>query len=78
MSQSATEAPEHLNKSHVDLLLTIPDAWMLRECQCYYDEYKACKSIKGRFYQFYVDGKQGDCSHWEENHADCKVITFDI
>ena len=73
MSNSSS-VPESLNKSHVDVLQTIPDAWMLRECQCYYDELRACQSLKGRFYQFYIDGAQGDCSQWTENHADCKVI----
>ena len=73
-SEAAPQAaPESLNKSHIDLLLKIPDAWMLRECQCYYDELNACNSMKGRFYQYYHDGKMGDCSNWQENHADCKV-----
>ena len=66
-------APESINKSHIDVLKTIPDAWMLRECQCYHDEAKACKSMKGRFYQYYVDGETRDCSEWTENHDDCKV-----
>jgi len=74
MSNSSS-VPESLNKSHVDVLQTIPDAWMLRECQCYYDELRACQSLKGRFYQFYIDGAQGDCSQWSENHADCKLWT---
>ena len=73
-----SSVPESLNKSHVDVLQTIPDAWMLRECQCYYDELRACQSLKGRFYQFYIDGAQGDCSQWTENHADCKVIKSEL
>ena len=28
-----------------------------RECEAYKEELKACKSIKGRFHQFYVQGK---------------------
>ena len=66
-------APESINKSHIDVLKTIPDAWMLRECQCYHEEAKACKSVKGRFYQYYVHGEIRDCSEWTENHDDCKV-----
>jgi len=68
-------APESINKSHIDILKTIPDAWMLRECQCYHDEAKACKSMKGRFYQYYVHGEMKDCSEWTENHDDCKLWT---
>ena len=67
-------APESINKSHIDVLKTIPDSWMLRECQCYHEEAKACKSMKGRFYQYYVHGEIRDCSEWTENHDDCKVI----
>ena len=66
-------APESINKSHIDVLKTIPDSWMLRECQCYHEEAKACKSMKGRFYQYYVHGEIRDCSEWTENHDDCKV-----
>jgi len=68
-------APESINKSHIDVLKTIPDAWMLRECQCYHEEAKACKSVKGRFYQYYVHGEIRDCSEWTENHDDCKIWT---
>lgn len=71
-------APESINKSHIDVLKTIPDAWMLRECQCYHDEAKACKSMKGRFYQYYVHGEMRDCSEWTENHDDCKVVSFNL
>ena len=69
----SSRVPESVNKSHVDVLQTIPDSWMLRECQCYYDELSSCESMKGRFYQFYIDGKQADCSQWRDNHVDCKV-----
>jgi len=68
-------APESINKSHIDVLKTIPDAWMLRECQIYHEEAKACKSVKGRFYQYYVHGEIRDCSEWTENHDDCKLWT---
>ena len=69
----SSRVPESVNKSHVDVLQTIPDSWMLRECQCYYDELSSCESMKGRFYQFYIDGKQADCSQWRDNLVDCKV-----
>ena len=66
-------APESLNKTHVEVLKTIPDAWMLRECHCYHEEAKSCKSLKGRFYQYYIHGEMKDCSEWTANHEDCKV-----
>ena len=61
------------NESHVDELLTLPDSWILRHCDCYRDEYKSCKSIRGRLHQFYVYGRILDCADWENNVADCKA-----
>lgn len=61
------------NKSHVDILLTMKDSWMLRHCDSYREELKSCKSIRGRFHQFYVHGKALDCSHWEQSFDDCKA-----
>ena len=69
------DIPSTLNKSHIDLLATIPSGWMLRECQAYHSELKACESFKGRFYQFYVHGSMSDCESWSENHRDCKLWT---
>ena len=70
-----TSIPKDINKSHADILATIPSGWMLRECQAYHSELKACESFKGRFYQFYVTGSQGECEEWRENHRDCKEWT---
>jgi len=69
--------PAKLNKSHIDLLLNIPDSWMLRECDSYKDEMKFCGSMSGRFHQFYVHGKQLDCAQWEQTFTDCKLWTRD-
>eukprot|EP00092_Neocalanus_flemingeri_P031521 GFUD01034232.1.p1 GENE.GFUD01034232.1~~GFUD01034232.1.p1 ORF type:complete len:176 (+),score=57.25 GFUD01034232.1:38-565(+) len=69
------DIPEDLNKSHADVLATIQSGWMLRDCQSYYSELKSCESLKGRFYQFYIDGHQGDCTQWSDNHKDCKLWT---
>ena len=72
---SEAEVPVDINKSHSDVLASIPSGWMLRECQAYHSELKACQSLKGRFYQYYVHGDQTDCSQWYENHKDCKLWT---
>jgi len=74
-SSDTGSTPESLNKSHVDILLTIPDGWMLRECQSYQDELVACKSFKGKFRQIYIDGETKDCTQWKENNDDCKLWT---
>merc|ERR1719383_104018 len=72
-----SEAPATLNKSHIDKLQTIPDAWILRECDTYKSEMKFCHSVRGRFHQFYIHGKALDCAQWEENFNDCKIWTRD-
>ena len=61
---------------------------MLRGCQAYYDEMKACTSYRGRlvgsfvglcnsgcgrFHQYYVAGETADCSNWEKNYSDCEL-----
>eukprot|EP00088_Acartia_fossae_P020885 TRINITY_DN2239_c0_g1_i9.p1 TRINITY_DN2239_c0_g1~~TRINITY_DN2239_c0_g1_i9.p1 ORF type:complete len:223 (-),score=29.35 TRINITY_DN2239_c0_g1_i9:499-1167(-) len=66
------EEPTNLNKSHIEILHTIPESWMLRECEDYKKEMKSCYAFKSRFYQFYVHGKASECSHWEQSFDDCK------
>jgi hypothetical protein len=39
------------NMAHVEVLATMEGGWMLRGCQAYYDELKACKSWRGRWVQ---------------------------
>jgi len=51
---------------------------MLRDCEAYKAELKACKSIKGRFYQYYVDGQQADCSHWADCYDDCQLWKYNV
>ena len=34
-------------------MLPIEKNWMIRECNAYWDEWRACISIKGRLYQKY-------------------------
>lgn len=70
-----SKVPDEINRSHNNLLATLQDGWMLRECQIYYEERKNCESIKGRFNQYYIEGKVADCSQWREDHEDCKLWT---
>ncbi|XP_023341421.1 uncharacterized protein LOC111711321 [Eurytemora carolleeae] len=61
------EIPVTVNKNHVDLLQTIPDSWILRECDVYKDEMKSCSSVRGRFQQFYVHGKVSTEGHYSND-----------
>ncbi|CAI9741338.1 Hypothetical predicted protein [Octopus vulgaris] len=47
------------------------DIWMLRPCEVYQDEYQECKSMKGRFHQYYVFGQYIDCDKWKTNYENC-------
>ena len=72
-SQDGWEA-HPLNKHHRAVLETIPNSWMLRECDVYKDEYKACSSMKGKLYSYYINGKiRGECDNWKQNYQDCKL-----
>merc|ERR1712116_13206 len=35
---------------------SVPNAWLVRPCEAYNDEYKECTSIKGRFHQYFIEG----------------------
>eukprot|EP00088_Acartia_fossae_P028827 TRINITY_DN29652_c0_g1_i1.p1 TRINITY_DN29652_c0_g1~~TRINITY_DN29652_c0_g1_i1.p1 ORF type:complete len:181 (+),score=42.23 TRINITY_DN29652_c0_g1_i1:28-570(+) len=71
-TEESSKEPDTLNKSHHDVLETIKDGWMLRDCETYKKEMKNCYALKSRFYQFYVDGKAADCDTWEKSFDDCK------
>ncbi|KAK2193540.1 hypothetical protein NP493_10g04024 [Ridgeia piscesae] len=47
------------------------DVWMIRPCEVYHDEYKECKSWKGRFHQYYIHGKTLDCDTWKRDLKNC-------
>uniref|UniRef100_A0A1B6CYQ7 Synaptic plasticity regulator PANTS n=1 Tax=Clastoptera arizonana TaxID=38151 RepID=A0A1B6CYQ7_9HEMI len=47
-------------------------SWMIRPCVLYYEEYKDCKSIRGRFQQYFVEGKYEDCNPWKQDHLNCE------
>ena len=49
----------------------LADNWMIRPCEAYMDEFKECKSYKGRFQQYYIAGEYKDCSKWKEDMENC-------
>ena len=59
--------------SHASLLAAMEGGWMVRGCQAYQEELKACRSVRGRFHQYYVSGETADCSQWRDNLADCRL-----
>ncbi|XP_042144341.1 UPF0545 protein C22orf39 homolog [Ixodes scapularis] len=50
----------------------IPEnAWMVRPCEWYLEEYKDCKSIRARFHQYFVFGSTIDCEDWSKDYGNC-------
>ncbi|XP_023168299.2 UPF0545 protein C22orf39 homolog [Drosophila hydei] len=48
------------------------DTWAIRPCHLYKDEYDDCSSFKARFHQYFVFGKNTDCSQWLKDFQDCE------
>lgn len=43
----------------------------LRPCDRYKDEYKECKSFRGRFQQYFVYGESQSCDQWSIDYNNC-------
>lgn len=46
-------------------------AWMIRPCEMYKEEHKECRSIRGRFHQYFVFGELLDCTQWKIDYDNC-------
>lgn len=53
-------------------------SWMIRPCLVYDLEYSQCTSLKGRFYQYYLNGKTEDCNKWDPLRKACRKWERDI
>ncbi|XP_026469636.1 UPF0545 protein C22orf39 homolog [Ctenocephalides felis] len=52
----------------------IPE-WMIRPCDMYDEEYDDCRSIKARFHQYFIFGKELDCEQWKTDYNNCIKYT---
>lgn len=43
----------------------------IRPCFLYKEEYNDCKSIKGRFHQYFIHGESIDCLQWKRDYDNC-------
>ncbi|XP_030380149.1 UPF0545 protein C22orf39 homolog [Scaptodrosophila lebanonensis] len=50
----------------------LKDAWAIRPCHLYKDEYDDCSSFKARFHQYFIHGKDSDCSQWLTDYKNCE------
>ncbi|GLV32461.1 uncharacterized protein CBL_00829 [Carabus blaptoides fortunei] len=45
--------------------------WMIRPCEMYREEYNDCRSVKGRFHQYFIHGETKDCGQWKKDFDNC-------
>lgn len=44
----------------------------LRPCSVYKEEYRECKSFRGRFNQYFIFGEYLNCDQWGEDYNNCQ------
>lgn len=44
----------------------------IRPCDRYKGEYKECKSLRGRFQQYFVYGENLNCDQWRDDYNNCQ------
>lgn len=49
----------------------IPQLLQIRPCFLYKEEYSDCKSMKGRFHQYFIHGESVDCLQWKRDYDNC-------
>ncbi|XP_073982971.1 synaptic plasticity regulator PANTS [Rhodnius prolixus] len=64
------------DRKNIDQIVT-ENAWMIRPCVLYAEEYKDCKSIRSRFHQRFVYGTFLDCNQWKTDYDNCLKWTED-
>ncbi|KAJ6641372.1 UPF0545 protein C22orf39 [Pseudolycoriella hygida] len=60
------EKPTELTEAFVN-----ENKWAMRPCFLYKEEYNDCKSIKGRFNQYFIHGESIDCQQWKRDYDNC-------
>lgn len=48
----------------------------IRDCSVYKSEHKECKSIKGRFNQYFIFGESLDCENWRNDYNNCQRLNW--
>nr|XP_020661120.1 UPF0545 protein C22orf39 homolog [Pogona vitticeps] len=43
-----------------------------RACDDYWFEWKHCKSLRNRFYHYYIYGEAPSCSQWKKDYKNCQ------
>ncbi|XP_060660384.1 UPF0545 protein C22orf39 homolog [Drosophila nasuta] len=50
----------------------LEDTWAIRPCHLYKDEHDDCTSFKARFHQYFIHGRDTDCSQWLTDFKNCE------
>lgn len=48
----------------------------IRPCSVYKDEYKECKSLRGRFNQYFIYGESLNCDQWRDDYNNCQKFSW--
>ncbi|XP_075169099.1 synaptic plasticity regulator PANTS [Haematobia irritans] len=59
------------NSNELNTAVTLKDAWAIRPCSVYKDEYDDCTSFKARFHQYFIHGENTDCTQWQTDYKNC-------
>ncbi|XP_015783212.1 UPF0545 protein C22orf39 homolog [Tetranychus urticae] len=51
-----------------------PEAWKVRPCEWYKEEFSNCSNFFQRFNQRFIYGKGLDCSQWITDYKNCMVF----
>ncbi len=57
--------------SHILIVFHVTLLFQIRPCFLYKEEYSDCKSIKGRFHQYFIHGESIDCLQWKRDYDNC-------
>ncbi|XP_014678090.1 PREDICTED: UPF0545 protein C22orf39 homolog, partial [Priapulus caudatus] len=43
----------------------------LSPCEIYWEQYKECTSVRGKFHQYFIHGQQEECGQWKSDYDNC-------
>ena len=59
------------SETTVEEQMQLPQAWMCRPCEWYWDEGRECRRLRARVHQYFVFGELQDCSGWKRDYDSC-------
>lgn len=47
------------------------DSWMVSPCEVYWEEYRECTRLRGRFHQYFIHGETKECTSLWNDYRNC-------